>query len=211
MSADVVPFPSRPHARARARFAAANASSVICLQPLLAARSKIKGQRRGGIPRSRQQLTVDASARDLSLVSSRARSKVPPKSSMIESQVMMPPTIVCTLQTCQEFAPCKSTVNHPCAEILDMAVPQAESTAAISYRLKATREALGFSKQIDFAKALGLDKSSYNLFENGQRRLTIAVAQRLRRKFGISLDWTYCGDASQLPSKIIAKLGTLAA
>lgn len=92
-----------------------------------------------------------------------------------------------------------------------MAVPHAESTAAIAHRLKATREALGFDKQSDFAKQLGLDKSSYNLFENGKRRLTNAVALRLRRKFGISLDWLYCGDVSSLPNKITSKLGAVAA
>lgn len=211
MSATVIQFPGRRHARARARFAAAKASSVICLQPLLAAKSKIKGQRRGGIPRLRQQLTVEASARDLSFVSSRARSSVPPKSSMIESHVMAGPTICCDLQLCQAVAPCKSTVNHRCAEILGMAVPNAESTAAIARRLKATREALGFSTQHEFATALGVDRSSYNLFENGKRRLTNDVALKMRRKFNISLDWIYCGEASQLPVGLTAKLGSVAA
>lgn len=211
MPATVIPFPHGHHARARVPSAAAKAASVICLQPFLRAKSKITGQRRGGIPRLRQQLTVDASARDLSFVSSRARSSVPPKSSMILSQVMTGPTICCDLQPCQDVAACKLTVNHECAKIASMAVAHAESTAAIARRLKATREALGYPTQNEFAKALGVDRSSYNLFENGKRRLTNDVALKMRRKFGISLDWIFCGEVSQLPVGLIAKLGSVAA
>lgn len=129
---------------------------------------------------------------------------------MTESQVM-DGNIICDLQICQDFAHCKTTGGTFCAEFGAMAEPNLESNEAIARRLKATREALGFDQQNEFAKTLGLAPSSYNLFETGQRRMTLSAATRLRRRFGVSLDWIYCGDASALPAHLVKKLAPLAA
>lgn len=135
---------------------------------------------------------------------------------MTESQVMgdsliMGGSLICDLQTCQEFASCKTTGARFCAEFGGMIDNSPESNQAIGRRLKATREALGYEQQNEFAKTLGLAASSYNLFETGQRRITLTSAQRMRRRFGVSLDWVYCGDASALPSHLMKKLAQLAA
>lgn len=203
---NVFAFRRRHDARASTTRTEASDSNVIWPRFFFRAKRTNSGQRFGGMPRTRQELTVGSDK--LRLAETAA---VPPKSSMIESGVSMTRTIVYDLKTCQEFASCDATAPAVCDEIGLMADPHAESTEAIARRLKATRDALGFQQQTDFAKALGIHKSTYNLFESGERRITITVAQRLRRKFGISLDWIYAGDAAQLPAHIITKLAPLAA
>jgi transcriptional regulator with XRE-family HTH domain len=77
----------------------------------------------------------------------------------------------------------------------------------IARRLIALRKKLGFEKQADFAKAIGLEKSSYNPFETGERPLTLNAARRIRRRFGISLDWLLFGDLGQPSQNIAIELG----
>ena len=78
-------------------------------------------------------------------------------------------------------------------------------------RLVATREALGFAKQSDFCREIGVEKNVYNPFEKAKRPITIAVARKIKRRFGISLDWTLDGDSDLLPAHLYRKLGQIAA
>lgn len=87
----------------------------------------------------------------------------------------------------------------------------ADSLKDISRRLELTRIALGFESQVDFCKEIRVQKNIYNPFEKGKRRVSLAVAMKIRRRFGISLDWIYCGDPSTLPVQVFRKLESLAA
>ncbi len=80
-------------------------------------------------------------------------------------------------------------------------MPQEESKDAIAARLKATRLALGFDRQSQFAKALGSEVTAqrWNNYESGRDRLTLNVALIICRKFPqVTLDWLFRGDRSTL-------------
>lgn len=66
----------------------------------------------------------------------------------------------------------------------------------VSNRLAALREKLGLD-QVAFAKSLGIEKNTYNAYERGKRPLTIETAKKIRRKYGISVDWLLFGDIGQ--------------
>lgn len=74
-------------------------------------------------------------------------------------------------------------------------------------RLKALRLALGVETQVEFAKAIGVEKHTYNPWENGKRPLTFAGACLIRRKYHIPLDYLFFGEAmDELPNKVIKNL-----
>jgi DNA-binding XRE family transcriptional regulator len=73
-------------------------------------------------------------------------------------------------------------------------------------RITRTRLALGFKTQTAFAKEIGIHPYLYNPFERGKWRVSLAVAFKIRNKFGIPLDWIYCGDASRLPAALSTSL-----
>lgn len=79
----------------------------------------------------------------------------------------------------------------------------------IARRLVRTREALGLS-QIAFCGQIGVEKNVYNPFEKGHRRITLDVALKIRARFGVSLDWIYCGDVAHLPVELYQKLAAAA-
>jgi len=66
----------------------------------------------------------------------------------------------------------------------------------VSNRLAALREKLGLD-QVAFAKSLGIEKNTYNAYERGKRPLTIETAKKIRRRYGISVDWLLFGDIGQ--------------
>lgn len=199
----VVYFQRHARASTGSRGNAANASKVICEQPFSAASRTISDQRPGGMPRVRQVLTVLAGK-----PSPADTAPVPPRSSIAESAVScMDASIVRSLRTSQEFAPCETTFPPEHAALPLMA----ESVKDIGQRLLEARLALGFSSQVDFCNEIKVEKNIYNPFERGKRRITIDVAVKIKKRFGIPLDWTYCGDPSALPLQFSQKLARLAA
>lgn len=122
---------------------------------------------------------------------------------MTESGVTMDATIVCTMQTCQEFATRKATFGPEYGAISTMMDPP----EIVGNRLKALRKELGFKTQVEFAQKLGIDKSTYNPFETGARPLTFETACLIRREFGISIDWLFFGDLQQSAIQTMAKIG----
>jgi transcriptional regulator with XRE-family HTH domain len=66
----------------------------------------------------------------------------------------------------------------------------------VSNRLAALREKLQMD-QASFAKSLGIEKNTYNAYERGKRPLTIETAKRIRKRYGISVDWLLFGDIGQ--------------
>lgn len=183
--------------------AEARASSVMCWQPFDSASCAISSQRRGGMPRSRHVLTVDADN-----PSADATAPVPPRSVIALFEVSrMESNIVRDLRTGQGFATCETTSFTKNVPI----PPMAETVKDIAKRLVQTREALGFPNQVDFCAAIDVAKNVYNPFEKGRRRISVDIALKIRRKFSIPLDWIYCGDSSQLPAKLDRKINRTAA
>lgn len=85
----------------------------------------------------------------------------------------------------------------------------ADSTKVIAKRLLSTRQALGLS-QVEFCAQIDVAKNVYNPFETGKRRITVDVAMKIRGRFGISLDWIYCGEVGRLPVELVTKLQSVA-
>lgn len=197
-------YPARFHARARSISAGVNApssakaSKVISRMPRSEAIWESGSQYADGMPRQRQQLTVEADKE-----SSEATSVVPPSSLMTKSGVIMPPKLVCAVQTCQVFATGKTTFS-PKSDVMGSMMDPPE---IISGRLRALRQELGYKTQTSFATKLGIDKSTYNLYETGKRPLTFETACLIRREFGISIDWLFFGDMQQSALQTMARIG----
>lgn len=68
-------------------------------------------------------------------------------------------------------------------------------------RLRAAREALSLEQQ-DVYRAVNVGKSTWSMWETGQRLADPVAMVRFSSRFGISLDWIYRGDSSSLPEKI---------
>ncbi len=198
----VIRFPARFHARASAAALrtpnSARKSKVMPATPRSAASVFTATHCDDGIPRSRQQLTVEGSS-----PSAAANAVVPPSLLMMSSGEVMDPNIVCVAQTCQGFATGKTTFSLNYGAIGNMMDPP----EIISARLKALRRELGFPTQSSFAAKLGIDKSTYNLNETGARPLSFETACLIRREFGISIDWLFFGDLQQSALQTMARIG----
>lgn len=199
MSQIIMDSGARHHVRAPS---SASASSVTPVTFLADAKRERASQRPDGIPRSRQQLTVDGWRS-----SDAATAVVPPSASMTNPEVIsdarMSRTIVCAVQTSQVFALRKTTFRPENVEIGGMIDPP----EIIGQRLERLRIELGFKTQTAFADALGIDKSTYSLYKTGDRQLTFETACLIRQNWGISLDWLFFGDLHQSAIQTMAKIG----
>jgi transcriptional regulator with XRE-family HTH domain len=74
-----------------------------------------------------------------------------------------------------------------------------DSDEAVGKRIIALRERAGLQQQ-QLAKQLHITKSTLNAYENGKRTLTTESAKRLRRRFGVTVDWLFFGDM-QVPGR----------
>ena len=181
---------------------AAKASKVISPQPRSVAKRTMAAQRWEGMPRSRQVLTVERGNSNAA-----ATAAVPPRASITESGVSMPPDVVRTLRTCQGFANCETTF------LLDYGPigPMIDPPDIIGKRLVVLRTALEFKSQKAFADRLSIEKNTYNPFEKGTRPLTFEVACTIRKLYGVPLDWLFFGaDPGQLPARIYNKIAKAA-
>ena len=133
---------------------------------------------------------------------------------MIESQVQdashMNPTIVRSVRTRQGFATSETTIfqNYGAME------PAMDRNDIIAARLIALRKELGEREgivggysQTEFADKIDLTKSTYNPFETGKRPLTFETACKIRRRFGIPVDYLFFGDMPQIDSEVLFKIG----
>ncbi|WP_208354278.1 helix-turn-helix domain-containing protein [Pseudaestuariivita rosea] len=79
------------------------------------------------------------------------------------------------------------------------------SREAIARRLRAGRMATGLNQQ-DFAKSVGLKKTTYSAQENGDSSPSIPVMRALYREYRIDFNYVLHGDFAQLPSDVQDKL-----
>lgn len=82
---------------------------------------------------------------------------------------------------------------------------QEDRIEAVAARLKAARDALQMSKR-DFAERAGMGEQTYGPFENGKRPLSLEAAKKLRKAYGLTLEFMYFGKIDDLPHKIAARL-----
>jgi|GEM_PF-1308922 len=78
---------------------------------------------------------------------------------------------------------------------------QEDHIDAVSARLKRVREVLGLSKK-DFAERAGLTEQTYGPFENAKRELSLTAAKKLRKRYGLPLEFMYFGKIDDLPTRI---------
>jgi DNA-binding XRE family transcriptional regulator len=82
-----------------------------------------------------------------------------------------------------------------------------ETKAGVAYRLRLTREVLGFH-QGDFAERAGLKINRYNQFEHGVNFPKIEAAIALCKVYRLSLDWIFRGDTSSLRRDLADSIDT---
>lgn len=197
---------------------AASASNVISEQPRSPARRTNAGQRRDGIPRVRQVLTVLGGT-----LSASEMAPVPPSASMAEFAVNMESTLVRSVRTCQGFAKGETTfpeiygpmVLHFKRAPMPNAAPAAplmDPPEIIGPRLRTLRLGLGIRSQTLFADAIGVEKNTYNPWEKGTRALTFEGALLIRRRFRIPLEWLFFGEFyDELPYRVRKAIDAIAA
>lgn len=76
---------------------------------------------------------------------------------------------------------------------------------AVAARLRRVREILGLEKK-EFAERAGLSMQVYGPFENGVRDLSLQSAKRLRKTYGLPLEFLYFGKIDDLPTRISKEL-----
>lgn len=80
-----------------------------------------------------------------------------------------------------------------------------DQTEAIAARLKRVRQILALSKK-DFAERAGISEQAYGPYENARRDLSLESAKKLRRTYGVSLEFIYFGKIDDLPHRIAKEL-----
>lgn len=81
-----------------------------------------------------------------------------------------------------------------------------EAAKHVGERLRWTRIALGYGTQVDFCKQIGVNKGDYSKFEAGERQVTLRVAMKIKDRWGVPLDWLFCGDKAQLSAELHEKI-----
>jgi transcriptional regulator with XRE-family HTH domain len=81
-----------------------------------------------------------------------------------------------------------------------------DSDEAVGKRIIALRERAGLQQQ-QLAKQLHITKSTLNAYENGKRTLTTESAKRLRRRFGVTVDWLFFGDMQVTGHDLMLQIG----
>lgn len=70
--------------------------------------------------------------------------------------------------------------------------------ADIAARIRWHRAIEG-TNQTEYARAAGLRRSQVSNWETGEQRVSVDGALKLRRRYGLSLDFIYDGSADTLP------------
>jgi transcriptional regulator with XRE-family HTH domain len=81
-----------------------------------------------------------------------------------------------------------------------------DSDEAVGKRIIALRELTGLQQQ-QLAKQLHMAKSTLNGYETGDRPLTVESIRRLRRRFGVTVDWLLFGDMQATGRNLMLEIG----
>lgn len=81
-----------------------------------------------------------------------------------------------------------------------------DSREAVSARLRAVRvDVMGMNKK-EFAQRAAISQQYYGEIENCQRDLSIEAAKKLRKVYGLPLEYMYFGNMADLPHRIATVL-----
>lgn len=81
----------------------------------------------------------------------------------------------------------------------------ADAREAVAARLKRIREIFDMDKKT-FAEKAGMTQQTYGPFENATRDLSLEAAKKLRKAYGVSLEFIYFGKTDDLPHRIATAL-----
>lgn len=81
-----------------------------------------------------------------------------------------------------------------------------DSDRAVGRRIIALRNRVGLQQQL-LAKQINVAKSTLAGYEAGDRPLTMESARRLRKRFGVTLDWLLFGDMQAVAQSLMLELG----
>lgn len=76
---------------------------------------------------------------------------------------------------------------------------------AIGKRLELLRVSLGIT-QAQLCREIKCATNRWNQYKQGERQITVAVANRLVDEYGATLDWIYRDDRGSLPRDLYSKL-----
>jgi transcriptional regulator with XRE-family HTH domain len=71
-------------------------------------------------------------------------------------------------------------------------------TNSVAFRLAQFTAATGLTPA-EICRRSGLKENAYSQYVNGQRRITVDAALKLREAFGVTLEYLYTGDMQGLP------------
>jgi len=77
--------------------------------------------------------------------------------------------------------------------------------AEISARLRAVRGVFEMQPK-EFYEAAGITGGIFYNWETGNHRISVDGALKLRNRYGLTLDWIYCGNVDALPHKVASAL-----
>lgn len=77
---------------------------------------------------------------------------------------------------------------------------------AVSGRLEDLRLAMGFTKQAEWCRFVGITPQAWNNYESGVNRISLEAAYQVCTRTGVSLDYIYRGIFVGLPYEIVTKL-----
>jgi transcriptional regulator with XRE-family HTH domain len=100
------------------------------------------------------------------------------------------------------FATCETTFSGEYGAIRLMQ----DSDEAVGRRIIALRKARGLQQQ-ELAEAIGVAGNTLNGYELGKRPLTMESARRIRRRFGVTIDWLMFGDMGATARDLMLDLG----
>lgn len=81
------------------------------------------------------------------------------------------------------------------------------TTKDVSERLRQLRAALGLN-QAQLCRRSGIETNAWNNYEKSRNRISVDHAIKLKRTFGVTLDWIYHGDLSGVRSDIAEKISS---
>lgn len=84
------------------------------------------------------------------------------------------------------------------------------SLSDVARRLVLLRAWAGYDNQKAFAVATGLTPSELNHYETARRMPSLAAANKMKQRWGVTLDWIYHGDRSGLTMEVNRTLPSFA-
>jgi plasmid maintenance system antidote protein VapI len=75
-------------------------------------------------------------------------------------------------------------------------------------RLELTLLALG-RKPAEVFREAGVPENAMSMYLSGERIISRQNALKLKAAYGVTTDWLYAGDRTQLPSQLAAKIAAL--